>query len=318
MSSLNKYKKRLNQTGVLSVEKQYQEQYQEYLNNAPNQFKYTIKKSGKSGICTMIDSNKGNEDAKSDNKFITVVHNSELIVGDNILIDDPRCADIKIWMINDQEFLGVNSHKRFMIRPCNSSIKIKANNVVYELPCHLTNKTLYTPGVKSEENLMYSDVVINGVMSMTEEGANLIKEDIRYIIVTNGYRKVYKITSIDSLRKGLVTFRSSASKVMEEDDLENNIAYNEQYFNLETPNDVELIGNDTLIDECKYSIEPNTDNHGYKFEVDKLDVVDLIECEGHKTCILSSKNKQEWIKLTAICEVSGRKFEKYIFVKGGE
>ena len=318
MSSLDRYKKRLKQTENGSIEKQYQKQYEDYLENAPNQFKYTIKKSNKSDICTMIDSNKGNEDSKSDNKYITVKHDSELVVGDNIVIDDIRCGATKYWVVNDKEILGVNSHKTFMIRPCNSFIKIKVNNVVYELPCHLINKTLYTPGVKSEENMSYSDIVINGIMSVSEDGSKLVKEDIRYIIVTNGYRKVYKITSIDSLTEGMVSFRSAASKIMEEDDLENNIAYNEEYSNVEITTEIEIVGEDTLLNQSEYRIEPNTHGHGYKFEVDKLDLVDLTNVEGHKTCILSSKNSVGWVKLSAICESSGKKFEKFIFVKGGE
>ena len=318
MSSLKRYRKRLVQTGINNPTQQMQEEYQTYLENAPNQFSYTIKKSGRYGICTMIDSNKGNEDSKSDNKFITVKYDSELVVGDNIIIDDIRCGDTKYWVVNDKEILGVNSHRTFMIRPCNTLIRIKVNNIIYELPAHLTNKTLYTPGVKTEENLAYSDVVINGVMSMTEEGAMLIKEDIRYIIVTNGYRKVYKITSIDSLTEGIISFRSAASKIMSEDDLENNIAYNEEYLNVEMPQGIEMVGEDTLINQCEYKIEPNLHSHGYKFEVDKVDLVDLIEVEGHKTCILSVKNETGWITLSAACESSGRKFEKFIFVKGSE
>lgn len=314
MSSLKRYKKRLNNLST-SVIDEMRENYNNYLNNAPNQFEYIIKKSGKSGICTIIDSNKGNEDSKSDNKFMTVPFNCDFTVGDNLIFNDERFSNNHFWLVNDQEMLGVASHRRFMIRPCNEFMRIKSNNIIYSLPMYLTNKTLYTPGLKFDEQVLYSDVVMNGIMSLTEDGCRYVKEHTRFMLDVNGVKKIFKITSIDALTENILTFRSTADTLLKEDDLENNIAFND--YNNSSDNEVveyEIIGDTTISTKSEYSINP-IPSDSFRFEIDNNSMVDIEVT--NKTCILTPKKGGDWVTLSAICDEKDIKLEKFIFVKGG-
>ena len=319
MSVLNKYKKRLKQT-TLNARQEMTEAYECYLEEAPNRFQYKVKKTGELGYCTIIDSNKGNEDSKSDNKFMTVSFNCNFTVGDNIIFDDERLGNNHNWIVNDQEMLGVASHRRFMIRPCNSYIKLKSSNKVYELPVYLINKTLYTSGLSTDEQIVRSDVTMNGIMSLTEEGTKFIREYFRFMVDINGDKKVFKITSLDTFTENILTFRGQSDVIIPEDDLENCIAFNKHLDNPTIPDEnveYEIVGNQTLINSADYEVNPiPTDDLIFEFEVDNPDIVDIKVVD--KICILTSKNKTEWITLTAICREKNIILEKIIFVKGGD
>lgn len=317
MSVLNKYKKRLKQT-TLNARQEMAEAYECYLEEAPNRFEYMVKKTGEKGYCTIIDSNKGNEDSKSDNKFMTVSFNCNFTVGDNLIFNDERMGNNHNWIVNDQEMLGVASHRRFMIRPCNEFIRFKANNIVYKLPVYLTNKTLYTSGLSKDEQIVKSDVVMNGLMSLTEVGTQFIKEDFRFMIDMNNIKKVFKVTSFDIFTENVLIFRSEADMLVSEDDLENCMAFNNDMSNPSVPNgdqEYELVGEQTLIRSGEYMVNPTPVNDEFEFSVDNADLVDLEIVD--KICILKAKNKSEWLTLSAICKKKDIILEKIIFVKGG-
>ena len=313
MSVLNKYKKRLKQT-TLTPRQEMINNYEYYLEHAPNKFEYKIKNTEYTGCFTMIDSNKGNEGTRSDNKFITVPFDSKIRRGDNLVIDDERVRNHRYWQVADEEMLGVASYRKFMIRPCNKLFKIKVDNIVYEIPAFLTNKTLYTSGLKYETEIVYTDAVMTGTMAVNEPGIEYIKEGVRYVMEANSEKRVYKITTVDTLTPGMLNFRSGSETRVPEDDLENDIAFNLELENFKKL-EFEIVGDHPLEKQAEYKISPTpNDNYDFKFELEDDDGLVDIEILD-KTCILTPK-KKGWVTLKAICEKNDIRIEKNILCKG--
>ena len=313
VESFNRYRKRTERNPQQSYLDRALIEFEDYFRQAPNKFTFEKFTDKKKDECTWIDVDKGNYYQSFDDKFILTRANCNMDKGEILTFDKNIHFNKFQWMIIDEENLGVNSHRKYRIRPINEILKFKVNNKLYEIPFITENQTLYATGLSDTMQIKYPNAIFSCQIGFCHEGVEYINRDFRFIVKINKTSSVYKATYLHK-NKNILTFQCVETSFMAEDDIENGIAYNN--FNLEDneiieDKEYEIIGNNSVLKESEFYINNATDEE-FIFKVDNDSIVDLIQ-KDNKMCILTPKGGQGWIKLSAT--LGGLVLEKDIFVR---
>lgn len=224
----------------------------------------------------------------------------------------------------DMSTVGYNKRK---IQQCNNVLKFKdgMSGRVYEFPCILQDKTsVYADGLAiSQQNIIADDMIMITVPNN------------KYIasIPSYGYRlifdgsEIYKTTRKDMLtNKGVITFRCIAELSNSRDDLENNLAYQNDIVKIteDISEDIKIkLSGYNIIREnqtLEYQVEINgTDTKKYTVkifesdvEINDLEVLDKTDT-GFK---LKSNTKGKQVNLVVELAENGAKDNLIIECKG--
>ncbi|WP_125154446.1 hypothetical protein [Clostridium rectalis] len=157
-SYLNKYRRKSIVSGITSQEqliKQEKENFEYYLNNAPNKYEVEMYKDNNTSLnkkilCTIQDYH-FNDSQNIDCKILCCKHDETNSVGDLILWNK------QLYMIVFEEKNTISSHKTLIIKPCNNVIIFEYKNKVYQYPCILSNATLYSDGLEEKQFILSND-----------------------------------------------------------------------------------------------------------------------------------------------------------------
>ena len=178
------------------------------------------------------------------------------------------------WLILFEENMTFEIYQKFTMRRCNNIFNFKYKGVLYHIPQIVKNLTLYSDGLDDK------------VYTSTPDGKrqiiipnNILTEKIKVgtrVMLTNS--SVYVITHIDDFSSpGVRTMICRETTAHSLDDLENNIAYNEDSENTEIPNGVvEIEGEDSiyLCDFVTYKIKGlRNSNYIWKLSNDMAKII---------------------------------------------
>lgn len=127
------------------------------------------------------------------------------------------------WVIVFKELNTITTHKTFTMKKCNQIFSFKKDNIIYNIPVSVTNLTLYSDGLSKNTYITRQDSkrsILVGKNSISK----LIQIGTR-IMLTNS--TVFRVTHIDNFtQNGLLKLTALQMALLPEDDIENNIAYN--------------------------------------------------------------------------------------------
>ena len=181
-----------------------------------------------------------------DKKAIHVKLDSKISCGSLVFWDNTS------WLVTNEEHKAVLSNKTYTMLRCPIDINIVYDGIRYTYPVYISNLTLYSDGKKELVNLdvssaKYSIYIIENNVTKT------IDVNTRFVIKG----RVYEVSLIDDFTIDNVRILTVCETVANSmDDLENNIAYNDNSDISDVKNPSGKInGNDTILigDTVEYS-----------------------------------------------------------------
>lgn len=135
------------------------------------------------------------------------------------------------WLAAFKEHRTLDTHKKFTLYKCNNIWRYKKNGVVYEFPIYVQNLSLYSDGLADNKYTSQED----GKLSIYY-GENAITKSVHIntrIMIAN--RLTFRMTNINdyefrSNHNGQCAIKAMLlqTTIVDKDDLENNIAWNEE------------------------------------------------------------------------------------------
>lgn len=190
-----------------------------------------------------------NDQDKYDEKYVKFSMSEEITYGSYVYWKNAN------WLILFEENNPFEIYQTFTMRRCNNIFNFKYEGKLYQIPQVVKNLTLYSDGLDDEKYISKPDAQRQIMMADNELTAK-IKVGTR-VMLTNS--TVYKITHIDDFsHPGVRTMICKETTLHSLDDLENNIAYNNNSEMPKLPNEnVEILGDDYiyLCDFTTYSTD---------------------------------------------------------------
>lgn len=179
-----------------------------------------------------------NDQDKYDEKYVKFAMNEDITYGSYVKWKSAN------WLILFEENNPFEIYQTFTMRRCNNVFNFKYKGQLYQIPQVVKNLTLYSDGLDDEVYISKPDAQRQIMMADNELTAK-IKVGTR-VMLTN--TTVYNITHIDDFsHPGVRTMICKETTLHSLDDLENNIAYNDES---EIPNipgeEVEIIGENKI------------------------------------------------------------------------
>lgn len=176
------------------------------------------------------------------------------------------------WIASFKEHRTLDTHKKFTLYKCNNIWNYKKNGILYKFPVYIQNLSLYSDGLADNKYTSQED----GKVSVYY-GENPITKGIKIntrIMVAN--RLVFRITNINDYEfranhNGQCAIKSMLlqTTVIDKDDLENNIAWNNDNELQEVEEDIlKIIGsNKAMLGSKKvYKCSKDIDNKTWEIE----------------------------------------------------
>lgn len=194
------------------------------------------------------------------------------------------CNDNQVYMVTSKEQVKRDCEVHY-VRNCNQVLTISKD---IKVPCRLYNDGFGVKTTSSDQFLKDLSKKANIEIQINEH-TKLIKPNMRFIF-SSSENSVFKVVSInDSFYKGYMTFTCENDKARIEDDLENNIAFNEE--NTITPpidpTTYEIIGSETI----------------------KVGTIQEYKIQPYKADILFTLDSPEYAEITSVSDGS-------VFIKG--
>ncbi|MDU4051090.1 MAG: hypothetical protein E7H33_09260 [Clostridium perfringens] len=320
MHTLQRHRKRVNK--VSSTQDDFLERatrdFEEYFKNAPNKLKFNIVDKDIEDEGTIIDLSVVYKEKQGDEKALLTRKNSRLVVGDTIeFIDAPQFKTM--WLVHSTEARPVDSHRRYNLREINYSIDFKVGKEVFRLPCQCTNGSQYYSGQEIIEKFNFGNKVLTISVGQELIGSKKLFKGLRFLNNINGVWEAYEITSIADTIIGQLTVQAIETRLKDEDDLINGLAYNKEFGTDESVTEsFNIIGADVINTTVsnKYSVETtNKNDYDFTFEVDIPEFAEVKKL-SNKMCLLTPKKSNEYITLIVKCgEIT---IEKSIYILGGD
>ena len=320
MHTLQKHRKRVSK--VSSTQDDFLERatrdFEEYFKNAPNKLRFNIVDKDIEDEGTIIDLSVVYKEKQGDEKSLLTRKNSRLVVGDTIeFIDAPQFKTM--WLVHSPEARPVDSHRRYNLREINYSIDFKVGNEVFRLPCQCTNGSQYYSGQEIIEKFNFGNKVLTISVGQELIGSKKLFKGLRFLNNINGIWEAYEITSIADTIIGQFTVQAIETRLKDEDDLVNGLAYNEEFGTNEgITESFNIIGEDVIDSTVnnKYSVETtNKNDYDFTFEIDIPEFAEVKKI-SNKMCLLTPKKSNEYITLIVKCgEIT---IEKSIYILGGD
>lgn len=218
------------------------------------------------------------------------------------------------WLILFEENNSFEIYQSFVMRRCNNVFNFKYKGILYHIPQIVKNLTLYSDGLDDEIYISKPDAQRQIMMPDNELTAK-IKVGTR-VMLTNS--SVYNITHIDDFSHvGVRTMICKETTIHSLDDLENNIAYNEDSELPSEPSEnIEIIGDKDiyLSDFVTYSVNING-NYTWRVSNDmtKITYQDKDTCDVECNDDIKNVNKSFELELY---ENNSKVSSKTITVRG--
>lgn len=159
-----------------------------------------------------------------DQKYLLTRKNENFDIGCYVEFDGAY------WLAIFREHKTLDSHKKFTLCKCNNIWNYKKNGVIYRFPIYVQNLSLYSDGLADNKYTSQED----GKVSIFY-GENLITKNINIDTrIMIGNRLTFRVTNINdyefrSNHNGQCAIKSMLlqTTLIDKDDLENNIAWNE-------------------------------------------------------------------------------------------
>ena len=206
-------------------------------------------------------------DIKSfDQKYLLVRKDENFDIGCYVEFDNAY------WIAIFKEHRTLDTHKKFTLCKCNNIWRYKKHGVIYEIPIYTQNLSLYSDGLADNKYTSQEDGKVSiyyGENPITKA----IEINTRLMI---GNRLTFRITNINdyefkSNHNGQCAIKSMLlqTTVVDKDDLENNIAWNNDNELQEVEEDIlKIIGsNKAMLGSKKiYKCSKDIDNKTWEIE----------------------------------------------------
>lgn len=256
MGYLNSYKKRVG-LGAKShkefTKNEMERNFLVYLNESPTaqEIKMTdpeevvITDNTKKVLCAIQDLS-NNDKRALDEKQILVTKDTNVDVGCYFFFDN--CY----WIIIFKEHKSVNTYKKFIARRCNQILNYKYRGEIYHIPVSIENLTMYSDGLADLKYTSQQDS-----KRMITFGSNPITRTIianTRMMLTG--KTVFRVTHINDFEyngaftgaKGIIKTLVLQTTIRDEDDLVNNIAWNDNAEKIDTEHpDKQIYGDDRVM-----------------------------------------------------------------------
>lgn len=156
------------------------------------------------------------------------------------------------WIVLSEEHNAVLSHRTFMIRKCEIDANILINGKKYAYPVYAYNMTLYSDGLKELVNLSVSSAKYS-IMIAENEITNTLDVGSRFII----RGRAFEVSLIDDFTvKNVRTLTICETVINSKDDLENDVAYNDNSEQQNNTADLKIQGSDIILlgDTLEYTL----------------------------------------------------------------
>lgn len=212
-------------------------------------------------ITTMVDiGNVSNNDQKTfDEKYVKFAYDEDVTIGTYLKWKN------KNWIIAFEEEMSYDIYQNYVMKWCNNTFRYKNKGVIHELPIYVTNLTLYSDGMADSKYTSTEDGKRNILMADNDFTRDIIVDS--RIMLTN--KTVYRVTHINNFTMpGIRNLTVVQTVLRDEDDLENNIAWNENQEEEIVTNELSILGDDTvMVGSTKtYKSSKPDKNHSFKIK----------------------------------------------------
>lgn len=246
-----------------------------------------------------------NDKKALDEKYVKVKNNSLIDVGCYFFMDNSW------WIIQFKDHKEINNAKRFTARRCNQFISYKYDRKIVKLPVSIENLTMYADGIEA--------VKYNSTLNAKRHiwyGSNPLSRTIKVgtrIMLRNS--SVFMATHINDFEyngnetgsNGLIKTLVSQCDLVDRDDLENGVAWNDEYKTIDYEF-ADIVGNiEVAIGSENTYVAKKGDNYGEEIE----------DCNGEWKIVNDEVNGQKVVTIekqdSNSCKI---KIEPNIFAVG--
>lgn len=234
----------------------------------------------------------------SDNEYrgLNVPIGTNIKNGSYVLYDNEYYINTNKKADNHYAYLGCK------ITLCNQRLKWKGLPKKWEdgYPCYMSNDSYGSKQSRNSDFISEIDTKMK-ILVQANEHTKKIKRDMRFVFNKSEF-DIFRVTDITtSTQEGIVSIIAAKDTLRVEDDLENNLAFNEPRIYAPTENikNYSISGDESvrLGKEYIYTVEPNLE--GMSFTVDDTDIAEVISIQNN-TCKVVIKARDEIFKLSAI------------------
>ena len=178
---------------------------------------------------------------------------------------------------------------------CNNKLIWEMNGKVYSYPCTEKNSSYGSKQTKSDDRIMTDDTKAKIRVQQNEDTIKLEKS--QRFIFSGSQEDIYTIVDIDrSIYPGQIEIVMKKEVLRNEDDLENNIGFNE---NSNVNYDIDILGLDSIIlnNETTFTVK-NENNIDLVWEISNSNAI-IIRSDNY-SCTVKGINRNKTFKL--ICK----------------
>ena len=234
-----------------------------------------------------------------DQKYLLTRKNENFDIGCYVEFDGAY------WLATYKEHRTLDTHKKFTLNKCNNIWNYKKNGIIYKFPIYAQNLSLYSDGLADNKYTSQED----GKVSVYY-GENPITKgihiDTRIMI---GNRLIFRITNINDYEFRANHNSQCAIKsillqttLLDKDDLENNIAWNEESKEIESDKDtISIVGDKKVMLGSKkiYTCSKDVNYKHWEIECDNSKLKQFIDFKtpggGDKHCEIKFPSNVEFI-----------------------
>lgn len=216
--------------------------------------------------------------------------------GSYVLYDNEYYINTNKKADNHYAYLGCK------ITLCNQKLKWKGLPKQWEdgYPCYMSNDSYGSKQSRNSDFISEIDTKMK-ILVQANEHTKKIKRDMRFVFNKSEF-DIFRVTDITtSTQEGIVSIIAAKDTLRVEDDLENNLAFNEPRIYTPTENikNYSISGDESvrLGKEYIYTVESNLE--GMSFTVDDTDIAEVISIQNN-TCKVVIKARDEIFKLSVI------------------
>lgn len=245
------------------------------------------------------------EDITNNDKKALDEKNMYTKIDDNIDVGCYLFFDNSFWLVIFKEHKTIADKKHFIIKRCNQFINFLHKGILYKIPVSIENLTMYSDGLADGVNVTVEDSK-RQIWYGNNPVTRLLKINTRIMLThstvfrithLNDFEFVGENTGSDGIIKALVL----QTGLLKEDDLKNNIAYNEddESVEIENPLGSEIVGSNTIYmgSQEEYSINKKS----ILFRLEGLPYAE-IEQLSDNTCVVKVGSNSKYIgkKITLV------------------
>ena len=232
----------------------------------------------------------------SDNEFrgLNVPLGTDIKNGSYVVYDNEYYLNTNLKADNHYAYLGCK------ITLCNQRLKWRGlpEEWVEGYPCHISNDSYGSKQSRSSDHISEIDTKMK-ILVQNNEFTRQIVRDMRFIF-NNSEFDIFRITDITrSTDPGVITLIAAKDTFRIEDDLENNLAFNEPRIHTPPEEDKEYTfeGEDSVRVNRRYTYTLLPEEN-LAFAIDDTDVAEIVATRDN-TCEVLVKLRDEIFTLTA-------------------